>query len=68
MSARIEVHYKGNVYKGNIDIDSTPEQLKDMIYENLSKTEKLALELESGGYLILGYEAVKTAAILVVET
>lgn len=63
---RIIVKYEGDTYTSKESSeDGTAEDVKELIYRDFGQVEKFTVELEDGGHLILGPDAVKRAAIIV---
>jgi hypothetical protein len=67
MGFQIEIHYEMEVYKSKVTKNITALEAKDAMFEVLDQMNKIEIELEKGGYLLLGKDAVQKATILCLE-
>ena len=65
---KIIVEYNGNTYESAEKNEITAEQARTALYENFEDFTKLEVELKTGGYLILGRNAVCSCAITILDT
>ena len=61
------VDYNGIRYISKVENVSATEA-KDALYKDWGSVNKFVMELDNGGYLILGSDAVQTCAIQIVDT
>ncbi len=64
---RMIIDYAGNRYETPATDEVTAEQAKDALYSQLEKLNKLELQLEGGGFLLLGPKAVESCAIQILD-
>ncbi|AHX01204.1 hypothetical protein M316_0139 [Nitrincola phage 1M3-16] len=64
---KIIIDYEGNQYISEETEELTAEEMVDALYSEIERANKFKLRLETGEYLILGPEAIKRCAIIVVE-
>lgn len=65
---KIIVEHNGKTYESAENNDMTAEQVKIAMYESFEDFTKLEMELKTGGYLILGRDAVRSCAITILDT
>lgn len=65
---KIVVHYEGREYETKETAEATVDEAMAAIYDNLDRLKKLKLELKGGGFLLLGGDAVKRCAIMVLDS
>lgn len=68
MKIHVEVIVNGQTFKGkskDLSEDTTIEKQSYIFFENVNAMDKLIVELENGGWLILGNLAYKNAIITV---
>lgn len=61
---RIVVEYHGKVYKSKETCEVSVEEAANAVYENFSTLNKIKLDLEDGGYLVLGERALQSAVFM----
>ena len=65
---KIIIEYQGNTYESAEDKSHTAEQVKDMMYKDFERLNKIQLELEGGGFIILGENVLKSCVIKILDT
>lgn len=64
---KIIIDYNGKTYESRQSTTTTVEQMKQAIYSGFDDFMELEVELKDGGYLILGREAVRSCAIIILD-
>ena len=62
------VHYDGNTYETPSTDEVAAVEAVEALYSDLDRLNKLKLELKGGGFLLLGEDAVKRCAIMVMDS
>ncbi len=62
------IHYDGNTYETPPTDEATAVDAAEALYSDLERLNKLKLELKGGGFLLLGGDAVKRCAIMVMDS
>lgn len=62
---RIEIYIDGNKFETPDTEEATAEEVRDAIYEDLERLEKIKFDLKGGGFLLLGPDAVKKAVLVI---
>lgn len=55
----------GQTFKSTESDAATVDELRDMIYEDLENMGKFKMELEDGGWLLLGTSSIENATIVI---
>lgn len=62
------IDYAGKTYV-SVDIDeATATEVAETFYNDLERANKLKIDLKDGGYLLLGSNAIKSCAIIILDT
>ena len=67
MAIQTEIHYEGRTYFGKALGGGQLAELKDNLYGVINQMEKIELELEDGGYLLMRKECLQKAIIILRE-
>jgi hypothetical protein len=65
---RIVVRYAGEVYEMGEDSEASAADVSARLYEDLEHARMLRFALKDGGYLLLGEDALKRCAIMVLDS
>jgi hypothetical protein len=65
---KLIVEYGGKTYESIEDNSTSAEQVKTAMYNMFEESTKLQLELKDGGYLLLGRDAVRSCAVIILDT
>jgi hypothetical protein len=65
---KIIVEHNGKTYESAENSDITAEQAKIAVYERFDDFTKFEMELKTGGYLLLGRDAVQSCAFTILDT
>ena len=64
---KIVIHYQGEQYQSKEACDVTAETAATNFYEGVSESDVFKMELQDGGYVVLGKEALLRAAVLFLD-
>jgi hypothetical protein len=62
------IHYDGNTYETPSTDEATVADCAEALYSDLQRMNKLKIELKDGGFLLLGEQAVRRCAIMVLDS
>ena len=65
---KIVVEYHGNIYESAEIKTHTAEQLKDKMFKNIEDIGKFEMELNRGGFIVIGEDAIKSCIIRFFDT
>ena len=63
MATQLTIKYEGETYKSALDEEHSAKDAKDILYAQLEDFNKLEMELEGGGFLLLPENAIKGCVI-----
>ena len=64
---RLIIYVNGLTFKSKSTSEMTAEKAKDVYYAHLEKMNKLEVNLDDGGFLIIGEQALKNAVLVFSE-
>jgi len=63
MATQVTIKYEGETYKSALTDELSAKDMKDTIYAQLEDVNKMEMELEGGGFLLLPGNAFKGCVI-----
>ena len=61
---QLTIHINGLTFKSKATDEMTAEKAKSVFYEQFEKMNKLEMETEDGGFLIIGEQALQNAVLI----
>lgn len=61
----IQIILEGNTYTSPDTDETTADEFSEQIFERMADLDRFKLELDTGGYLVIGKDAVQRAQVIV---
>ena len=65
---KIIIEYKGNTYVGVEEKGNSAKDITDFIYAQFNQYTKFKMELEGGGFIIIGEHVLRSCVMKIIDT
>lgn len=61
---QLTIYLNGLTFKSKVSNEMTAEEAKDVFYSQFENMNKVEMELDSGGFLVIGEQALQSAVLV----